>query len=126
MPLVKARATLHFTPFSFDRDQSSQAPVVMMILRSMLSYINLGRDAPQLVAGGGVEHRQVLRGHVREPLKMQCIVAVYHLLLVTDHLQIDVGVSAVPVHAGHHDVALEIPAHRHQHCVIVAVSCSSI
>ena len=85
--------------------------------------MHLGGNAPQFVAGGGVEHGQVLRCHVGEPLKMDCILS---LFLVTDNLQIDVGVCAVPVHAGHHDVALEIPGHRHQHCVIVAVSCSSI
>ena len=45
---------------------------------------------------------------------------------VMDHLQIDIGVSAVSVDTGHHDVALEIPGLCHQHCVIQAVSRSWI
>ena len=52
---------------------------------------------------------------------MQCV-----LTFVMDHLQIDIGVSAVAVDTGHHDVALEIPGHPHQHCVIVDVNSSWI
>ena len=43
------------------------------------------------------------------------------------YLEIYISVGAMPVHTGHHDVALEIPGHRHHHCyVIVAVSCSNL
>ena len=38
------------------------------------------------------------------------------------YLEIYISVGAMPVHTGHHDVALEIPGLCHQHCVIQAVS----
>ena len=42
------------------------------------------------------------------------------------YLEIYISVGAMPVHTGHHDVALEIPGLCHQHCVIQAVSRSWI
>ena len=46
--------------------------------------------------------------------------------VVKNHLKIHISVGAMPVHTGHHDVALEIPGLCHQHCVIQAVSRSWI
>ena len=59
---------------------------------------------------------------------MQCVAcSELFLMVVIDHLQIDIGVSAVAVHTSHHDVALEIPGHHHHYCcVIVAVNSSWI
>ena len=54
----------------------------------------------------------------RKLVKMHCSTANY--------LEIYISVGAMPVHTGHHDVALEIPGLCHQHCVIQAVSRSWI
>ena len=93
--------------------------------------MDLGGNAPKFVAGGRIEDRQVLRCHVGQPLKMircnaVCCCSELFLSFVIYHLEIDIGVSAVPVNTGHHDVALEIPGHRHHHCVIVDVNSSWI
>ena len=76
MPLTEARVRARSILFPFHSIVISPVRHLYLVYFRVLIifYIHLGGDAPQFVAGGGVEDGQVLRCHVGKPLKMQCIV----------------------------------------------------